>query len=359
MKILMTTDNIGGVWTYAINMARGLKKYGVEVVLAVIGNKLTPYQKEELQDIRYRHFVAKQEWMENPWENVYATGKWLKHFSDIENPDILHLNSYTLGCLDWQVPVVVTLHSCVLSWWEAVKKEPAPGSWSTYHEHVKAGIQSATVVTAPSRFMMEAAEKHYGPFRKKIVIYNGMDISRYRRGEKENIIFSMGRIWDEAKNIGLLIDAARHIPWPVYIAGDNEGYDKDSLPPNVSFLGQLSRQEIAGWLSKSWLYVLPARYEPFGYSFLEAALSGCVLVGGDISSLHEIWKDRMIYTSTSDPFQLAGHIASLFENTWQLNYLSRKSHLYALQAYNNEEMLGGYNKLYRSLEKSRLKITQN
>jgi glycogen synthase len=38
MKVLMTTDNIGGVWTYALAMAHGLKKHGVEVVLAVIGN---------------------------------------------------------------------------------------------------------------------------------------------------------------------------------------------------------------------------------------------------------------------------------------------------------------------------------
>src|SRR5690554_186317 len=136
MKILMTTDNIGGVWTFATDMARGLEKHGVEVVLAIIGEPLTDSQKDELNGIPYRHFNARQEWMDNPWENVYASGKWLLWLKDLENPDIMHLNSYTLGCLDWQVPVVMTMHSCVLSWWEAVKDEPAPASWSTYHNHV-------------------------------------------------------------------------------------------------------------------------------------------------------------------------------------------------------------------------------
>jgi hypothetical protein len=35
--------------------------------------------------------------------------------------------------------------------------------------------------------------------------------------------------------------------------------------------------------------VLPARYEPFGLSVLEAALSGCALVPGDIASLRGNW----------------------------------------------------------------------
>jgi glycosyltransferase involved in cell wall biosynthesis len=359
MKVLMTTDNIGGVWTYALAMAHGLKKSGIEVVLAVIGNPLTPAQKKELNGIRYRHCVAKQEWMDDPWENVYATGKWLMNFRDLENPDILHLNSYTLGCLDWHVPVVVTLHSCVLSWWEAVKGEPAPALWNTYHEHVKAGIQSADAVTAPSRFIMNAAENHYGPFRFTRLIYNGIRPGKFKRGKKEKIVFSMGRIWDEAKNIGLLLKAAENIPWPVYIAGEPNGLEKDNLPKNVTLLGQLSQQEVSDWLSVSWLYVLPAKYEPFGYTYLEAALSGCVLVGGDIESLHEIWNDKMIYVKTDDPHHLAGTVSQLLENEWQLNYLSRKTHEYALRNYTEEVMLNGYTELYRSIEKIKLKIIQH
>jgi glycogen synthase len=124
-------------------------------------------------------------------------------------------------------------------------------------------------------------------------------------------------------------------------------------------LGQLSQKEVAEWLSKAWLYVLPAKYEPFGYTFLEAALSGCVLVGGDIESLHEIWNDKMIYATTDDPQHLADTVTKLFENEWQLNYLSRKTHEHALAKYTEDFMLKEYTELYKSLEKIKLKITQH
>ena len=349
MKILMTTDNIGGVWTFATDMVRGLKKYGTEVVLAVIGEPLTHDQENELSHLAYRHFTAKQEWMEDPWENVYASGKWLLWLKELENPDIIHLNSYTLGCLQWNIPVIITMHSCVLSWWESVKNQQAPDSWNNYHEHVKAGIQSADFITAPSNFMLKAAEKHYGPFRNRKVICNGRNPDLFKRRNKEKIVFSMGRLWDEAKNIGLLLEAAEYINYPVFIAGEANSEKLGSVPSNVTFLGRLSPQQVTEWLSLSWVYALPAKYEPFGYSFLEAAFSGCVLVGGNIPSLNEIWKDAMLYTGTDDPGQLAKTINNLMGNDWHLNHMSNKAHTYALANYSDEEMLNKYFVLYKYL----------
>jgi glycogen(starch) synthase len=45
---------------------------------------------------------------------------------------------------------------------------------------------------------------------------------------------------------------------------------------------------------------LPARYEPFGLSVLEAALSGCALVLGDIASLREVWGGAACYVRPGD-----------------------------------------------------------
>ena len=36
-KVLMTADTVGGVWTYAVELARGLADRGVEVALATMG----------------------------------------------------------------------------------------------------------------------------------------------------------------------------------------------------------------------------------------------------------------------------------------------------------------------------------
>ena len=349
MKVLLTADNIGGVWTFAIEMARGLKQLDVDVVLAVIGEPLTAIQKQDLEGISFHHFLARQEWMENPWEDVYSAGQWLFWLKQRENPDVIHLSSYTLACVDWQIPVTLTIHSCVLSWWEAVKNETAPSSWDTYRGHVKAGIQSADFVTAPSNYMMQVAEKHYGPFRSQKVIYNSRDNSPFWIDNKEKIVFSMGRLWDEAKNIRLLIKAAEEIKYPVFIAGEIDKKAMASVPVNISFLGHLTQQEVATWLSKAWIYALPAKYEPFGYSFLEAAYSGCALVGGDISSLHEIWDDAMIYTPTDNPGQLAKIINGMLDNQWQLNHLSIKAHKRSLERYNQNRMALEYFSLYKKI----------
>ena len=37
MKLLLTTDAVGGVWTYSLDLARALAPHGVETVLAVMG----------------------------------------------------------------------------------------------------------------------------------------------------------------------------------------------------------------------------------------------------------------------------------------------------------------------------------
>ena len=38
-------------------------------------------------------------------------------------PDIVHLNNYVHAALPFRAPKLVVGHSCVLSWWRAVKRE--------------------------------------------------------------------------------------------------------------------------------------------------------------------------------------------------------------------------------------------
>ena len=359
MKVLMTTDNIGGVWTFSTDLARGLRKLGAEVILAVIGEPLTESQKELLIDIQYQHYVAPQEWMENPWEEVYAAGQWLYWIKQIENPDIIHFNSYTLACINWQVPVAVTIHSCVLSWWEAVKNEQAPISWDMYRWHIKTGIQSADFITAPTKSMLNVAEKFYGPFRSQRVIYNGRDRDLFQPRQKKKFIFSMGRLWDEAKNIKLLVEAAKFINYQVFIAGEFEEKSLNNLPSNVTLLGKLTQHEIAQWLSEAWIYALPAKYEPFGYSFVEAAFSGCTLIGGDIPSLHEVWNEAMIYTQTNNAAQLAGLINQLMDNETYLSEMGKQAYNHAMNHYALEQMAYEYFKLYKRITTIKSNLLQH
>jgi hypothetical protein len=59
---------------------------------------------------------------------------------------------------------------------------------------------------------------------------------------------------------------------------------------------------------------LPARYEPFGLSALEAALSGCALVLGDIDSLRENWSDAALFVAPDDRAALATALRRLIDD---------------------------------------------
>jgi glycogen synthase len=345
MKVLMTTDNISGIWTYATDLARGLKSMGVTVILVITGNPLTADQKHQLNGIRYYHGVFKQEWMNDPWEDMAAVSKWLMDIYHANRPDLVHLNAYCFGSLPWQVPVMISLHSCKLTWWDAVKKEKPPPSLDTYYRHVRNGIRAADMVIAPTNSVMKAAEAYYGPFKNKKVIYNGRSRNAFFTTTKEKIIFTIGRPGEEAKNIKLIMEAAPHIQFPIYIAGEDITWKDKTLPGNVHMEGYLSPAEVASRLARAAIYLLPSRYEPLGYTFLEAALSSCALVGGDIPSLREIWTNAMLYADPDDASHLARIVNRLMKSPGCIEKWGYKAS-YRAQFFNLDSMLDKYLSIY-------------
>src|SRR5919198_6087254 len=207
MRVLLTTDTVGGVWTYALELARALQPRGVEVALATMGGPLSEAQRAELRSVRDLEVYPSEfrlEWMEEPWADVAEAGEWLLWVERCVRPDVIHLNSYAHGALAWKAPCLVVGHSCVLSWWEGVCGGEAPVEWDRYRQEVRRGLRAASRVAAPTAWMLSSLERYYGPLPPARVIPNGRDPARFLTGEKEPIIFSAGRLWDSAKNLGVL-----------------------------------------------------------------------------------------------------------------------------------------------------------
>jgi glycosyltransferase involved in cell wall biosynthesis len=253
--------------------------------------------------------------MDEPWRDVEAAGDWLLQLADIFQPDIVHLNGYAHGALPWDVPVLMAGHSCVLSWWNAVRKEDAPASWNRYQSEIRQGIKEADLVVAPTQAMLDDLEKYYGPLPQSQVIYNGREAEYFSPKNKEPFIFAAGRLWDEAKNISALAQVAPNITWPVYVAGDaRHPNNEEATFSNVHTLGRIESETLADWMGRASIYALPARYEPFGLSILEAALSGCALVLGDIPSLREVWGDAAIFVAPDNNAALEHALRDLINN---------------------------------------------
>jgi glycosyltransferase involved in cell wall biosynthesis len=211
------------------------------------------------------------------------------------------------------------------------------------------GIRSADVVVAPSNEMMKAVQKFYAPIKNTKVIYNGGDFSCFCTDVKEDYIFCMGRLWDEAKNIKLVLEAAPEIDYPVYIAGNLEKPYTSTIPKNVFFIGQIPQDQIKCWLAKAAIYLLPVIYEPFGYTFLEAAFSGCAIVTGRIPSMKEIWGNDVILADTKDSIRLAETVNSLMTDTGRRNILAKNAGRRAVSKYKSERMTSEYILLYREI----------
>jgi glycosyltransferase involved in cell wall biosynthesis len=351
MKLLMTTDTIGGVWTYAIDLARALAAYRVEIALATMGAPLSPSQRRDVDacaNVTLHESNFKLEWMDDPWGDVAAAGKWLLDLEQQVAPDLVHLNGYAHASLPFVAPIIVVAHSCVLSWWRAVKGETAPPSWNRYRDAVASGLDDAAVVVAPTHAMLQALEEIYLPLRNKRVIPNGRDASLYRPGRKESFVLTAGRLWDEAKNVWALAQVAPQLDWPVCVAGEQR-HPSGTIsngPQDVLPLGQLTPRELANWMSRADIYALPARYEPFGLSALEAALSGCALVLGDIPSLREVWGDTAIYVTPQDSHELLDQLQALIDNAQIRANLARRARHRAAQ-YSLTRMGDAYHALYQ------------
>lgn len=350
-RILMTADTLGGVWTYALEVAHALAPHGVEIALATMGRKLTKGQRRELAAFPNLELCESDwqlEWMDDPWADVDRAGDWLLDIAARFEPDLVHLNGFAHGALAWGAPVLIAAHSCVLSWWNAVKGEEAPARYDEYQCRVAAGLAAAGMVVAPTAAMMEALCAHYGPLPQRRVIFNAREASQFAAAAKQPRILTAGRLWDEAKNVGTLDAAAPLVRWPICVAGDRTSPDGARAPlRHVHGLGKLTPAQMAGRLAASAIYAMPARYEPFGLSALEAGLSGCALVLGDIASLREVWGDAAVFVTPDDAPALAQTLNALIDDPARLRDFGRRARQRALQ-YSPKKMADGYLTVYRA-----------
>lgn len=353
MKILMTTDTLGGVWTYATQLAAALRPHGAIVALATMGRPMSAEQRQTvtaMPNVLVYESRFRLEWMDDPWPDVRDAGRWLLDIAAAFKPDLIHLNEYSHGTLDWPAPVLMVGHACVLSWHHAVLGADAGPEFSRYRGAVTRGLHAADRVVAPTQTMLESLQQHYGPLPHHQVIPNGRSLNHDAATRpKEPFVLCAGRLWDEAKNVATLAAAARRIPWPVHVAGEHAHPEGGAAKfEGVHPLGRLDADSMLERFNRAAIYALPARYEPFGLTPLEAALSRCALVLGDIPSLRELWDGAATFTPPDDPSQLATAIEDLIENPDLRQDYAERAHRRA-RNFTAECMAEQYAAAYREL----------
>lgn len=353
LKILMTADAVGGVWRYSLDLAEGLVSRGAEVLLATMGPRPTEDQLRQVAAIRNVTVAESEyalEWMSNPWADVEAAGKWLLNLAEDFKADLIHLNGYAHAILPWRRPVVVVAHSCVFSWWRAVH-ECAPGSeWNEYQRRVLEGITAASMVVAPSAAMARATAAEYGVAPEKLrVIHNFSNTEMAEWTDKEPFFLAAGRVWDEAKNIGMLEQIAPRLNWEMRVSGSERGPEHSRAAARcVRFLGMLPYADLLEEMARASVFVHPSLYEPFGLSVLEAARRSCCLVLADVPSLRELWEGAAVFVNPRDADEWVRELNRMSEDPEKRRRLGERARSHAAK-YSARLAVDQYQEVYRAL----------
>jgi glycosyltransferase involved in cell wall biosynthesis len=101
-------------------------------------------------------------------------------------------------------------------------------------------------------------------------------------------------------------------------------------------------------MAQARVFASPTRYEPFGLTILEAALSGCALALGDIATLRELWDGAALFV---DPDDVQGwrhalsHLTADDELAAELGSRARER----AQQYSSQRMAEQYWRAYQTL----------
>ncbi len=350
----MTADTVGGVWTYAVDLGGALAARGHRVTIAVTGPAPSQAQRADAAaaGLALRPDTLPLDWLCEGEDPVLAGGARLAALA--ADHDLLLLNSPALAArARFGVPVIAVAHGDVGTWWRAARPGTALDSayeWLT--ARIGEGLRAADRVVAPTAAHGAAVRDFYGLERPVTTVWNGRSplepsspprpssppssssprkrgssigggeaepcggsgLDPRVRGDDDWVrdddkggtddgahALTIGRLWDDAKDLPTLNAAAALTSVPIRAVGALSGPNGERAQlPHLRTPGPLPQADLAALLARRPTFVSTATYEPFGLAVLEAAQAGCPLVLSDIPGLRELWEGAATFVAPRD-----------------------------------------------------------
>lgn len=311
MRLLMTTDAVGGVWQYSLELAGALE---AEVTLAVLGPAPDAGQRAAAQaaGVRLVNTGLPLDWLSDGPAPVLATGEAVARLAHEVGAEVVHLNAPALAVARFAQPVVAVNHGCLGTWWDAARGDAVDPALAWLPELVGRGLRAADRVIAPTRAYAEATARRYALPVTPVAVHNGRTPLPLPEAPPFEGALTVGRLWDEVKDSATLDAAAALLDAPfVAIGATRAPHGATVTPAHLQTIGPLPTDEIARWLSRRPVFVSAARFEPFGLAVLEAAQAGCPLVLSDIPTFRELWDGAATFVTPGDAPGFAGAIRTL------------------------------------------------
>jgi glycosyltransferase involved in cell wall biosynthesis len=308
------------------------------------------------------------------WTSLfYLLYKMLEISVDVPEADVYHaLNAGYAGFLGCLVktqtgnPLVITEHGLYLKERKFELRNSEVPEWlhemyeSFFYSLVKTSYKHSDEVTTVCEDHIKYIKGVY-PNLKPKVIYNGIDIERYRLNDfRDDGLYNIGTVSriHPIKDIMTLIRAAHNVVQKhqahFFIVGevqDEEYYDdclnlvdELDLESDVTFTGF---QDSTEWYPKFDVFVLPSISEGFPLTILEALSSGIPCIATNVGGVPEILNDDFLVEKW-DHKRLATKISNLLENPDTRRKIGKRGRELVNKKFHFENMIKSYREIYEA-----------
>lgn len=232
----------------------------------------------------------------NPWWTLFPPALYALCRSG--HPDIIHTTpDYAVFSNRRHTPLVITFHGYALD--RAIRQYNSPLQNLHYATELKwfthKAIQSASSLTAVSRFTAELVRRDTGLQQEIRVIYNGIDemqfspaATRYAGAHGITVLFS-GNL-TRKKGADLLPEIAARLNPGIRILYTSGLRSNKRLPahPALHCAGRVPHEAMPQLYNKCDILLFPTVREGFGLAAAEAMACGLPVVASNCSSLPEL-----------------------------------------------------------------------
>ena len=211
--------------------------------------------------------------------------------------------------------IVITGGSMVLS--EKYKDSMVMGGtyrWS-HRLAAKYVAKAASVLLPVSQYELEGIIKNHNP-REIWLCYHGFDYDKYYpSGNKTDMVLttseSINREYFKRKNLDQVLQVAEMLPDLKFVIlgkfmdPEIEKYMRTESPPNITYPGYVSTNELLNYFRKAKVYLQISRQEGFGCAIAEAMLCECTPVVSYNASIPEVVGSEGYYISSNNPENIA------------------------------------------------------
>ncbi len=323
MKICIATtafprwqNDFRGIFVY--EAARALVKQGCQVKVVAMHNPSAkthevldgieiirpPYAPQKCEILQRDSAGIPSAWKTHPWARLLLIPFFITHTAAIARQardcDLIHAN-WTLSAISaWagypfhRKPCLVTVQGSDI--FQATKISPI-------RTVTNLALKKTKQVLALSQSLAEETSRVTGIRRELIqVVPNGVNLEKFPFGEpqnRENLLLFVGSLI-ERKGGQHLIDAMPQVlrQFPGYqLVLIGEGPLKETwqaqisrlgLQDQVKLIGTQSQAEIADWMRRARLFVLPSLEEGQGVVFVEALASGLPCLGTNVGGIPDV-----------------------------------------------------------------------